>query len=420
MASTSPPRKRIITCQGTIQLVTALAVMAYRDQVEGKNDDTYENYLVIYSLNVPPEQLNDFIASIKRIATTLCGWQSIIFITDEQMGALNQQRYYQPTSASFKLIFDLIGTAITDEIYLCRNWQFGNQLLINAYQSAEKICYGDSIGVYFSANSPAVFATYNATNLTLFAKIAYYGWRAPKRKLKQWRYQLETWLGFGTVLKLIEFDRGYFSLPNVMGEVPTMPYKRIEATYLLAVIHALVDLIDTDYIQQLQAQIGTAAVAILLSSNFSEAKRMSFENELSAYTEFLGDAKLDSQTILLIKPHPRDSLQKMEQLQQRLVPLFAQVILLDAPELFFLPFEIFFLRAFLASQGQPITPIKVFAVSSACLSLKLLFNLPSSVGFGEKVTTKFFYDTYVEGRLAHERELKAAIAEIDTAASSPT
>lgn len=41
--------KRIITCQGSIQLVTALSVLSYRDEQRGLGYE-YENYLVIYDL----------------------------------------------------------------------------------------------------------------------------------------------------------------------------------------------------------------------------------------------------------------------------------------------------------------------------------------------------------------------------------
>ncbi|MFM6249969.1 MAG: hypothetical protein ACKPEQ_12605, partial [Dolichospermum sp.] len=64
---------------------------------------------------------------------------------------------------------------------------------------------------------------------------------------------------------------------------------------------------------------------------------------------------------------------------------------------------------------QPTFPfIQIFAVSSACLSLKLLFHVPIVVGFGENITPKTFYQDYIQGRLKHERDLNNALQIIDS------
>ena len=139
---------------------------------------------------------------------------------------------------------------------------------------------------------------------------------------------------------------------------------------------------------------------------------MSYEQELLAYFQFLSSAHLATGTVLLIKPHPRDDFQKIRQLQEQLSGLFAKIIVLSEPELFFLPFEVFFMKAFMSFDVLPqseVCPIQVFAVSSACLSLRLLFKVPSIIGFGKNITSKSFYKDYIEGRLEHERILTNAI-----------
>lgn len=413
---TAVTQKRIITCQGTIQLITALSVMTYRATEENSPIEASENYLVIYDLYAPPEQINDFVSLIKQIATSLGIWKSIVYIAPEQLTAIAGKLHNTSESKIFEIVYDLVGTDKAAEIYLCRNWQFGNQLLISAYKTAKKICYGDSIGIYFSSNSSAFFATQQPPRLSAKEKIVHMFIAGPKQHLRKQRDRIQEQLRLKTILKAIEFDKGYFVLPDVMGEVPPMTYKNIGAGYILDAIASLTGLVNTDYVTQLHHAIGDAPVAVLLTSNFSEAGRMSYEDELIAYSQFLSAADLSPNSVLIIKPHPRDDLKKIQQLQDYLSVLFSKVIVLSEPELFFLPFEIFFLRAFLSSSPSSpsyIQPVQVFAVSSACLGLKLLFDVPSKVGFGKGITPNSFYADYINGRLAHERDLTAAIQSIE-------
>ena len=78
--------KRIVTCQGSIQLVTALSVLNYREQEQINYQ--YENYLVIYDLNSPPGQIDAFAAFIKKMAQLIYDWKTIVYILPEQMQAM--------------------------------------------------------------------------------------------------------------------------------------------------------------------------------------------------------------------------------------------------------------------------------------------------------------------------------------------
>jgi hypothetical protein len=413
---TAVSQKRIITCQGTIQLVTALSVMAYRAKEEGSPIEEFDNYLVIYDLCAPAEQINDFVALIKQIATSICHWKSIVYITPEQLTAISERLRNTAESNIFDIAHVWVGTDDAAEIYLCRNWQFGNQLLLNAYKTANKICYGDSIGIYFSSNSSAFFPVYQAPNLSLKERLFHALIEVSKQSFRKQRDSIQERLGLKTVLKLVEFDKGYFTLPDTMGETPPMTFKKISYSYVLDTVISLNSLVDTEYLTRFKNKIGDAPVAILLTSNFSEARRMSYEDELKAYVQFLSSVDLIPSTVLVIKPHPRDDLQKIQQLRNRLSFLFSKVIILAEPQLFFLPFEIFFLRAFLSFDSPSLSntqPVQIFSVSSACLGLKLLFDVPSTIGFGTVITSNSFYENYIDGRLTHERDLKAAVQSIE-------
>ena len=415
MTGTSP-RRRIVTCQGSIQLITAFSVMRYREEVEGIAIDDYDNYLVIYDLYAPAEQINDFINLIKQIANSLCHWKSIVYIPAENLTNITHKLNNAGNAEIFSTVGDWIGANTASEIYLCRNWQFGNQLLINTYKSANKICYGDSIGIYFSSSSPAFFAKKESPNPTFKQKITHALITSPRQYLRNQRDKLQEWLGLKTFLKVIEFDHRYFSLPDIMGETPPMEFKSIPPKYFFDVISLLTDLVDVDYASRLINSINDSPVAILLTSNFSEAGRITYENEIKAYHRFLKSVDLLPDTVLVIKPHPRDTLKKIQKLQVSLSDLFSKIIVLSEPQLFFLPFEILFLKVFLhfhtrTSRNSQL--IKIFAVSSACLSFKLLFDIHPIIGFGADVTSNLFEQDFIDGRLNHERELTAAIKSIN-------
>ena len=390
--------KRIVTCQGSIQLVTALSVLDYREQ-EQKRNVQYENYLVIYDLNSPPGQIDAFTTFIKKMAKLVCDWKKIVYITPEQMKVMNSDSRRSNPSSYFQRVYQLIGIDSTDEIYLSRNWQFGNQLMTNAYRSAEKICYGDSIGIYFVPDSQAFFLPQSL----------------PKRLLiKLWKKTIDrTKLILGsTVLSPINFDRGYFALPDILGEIPPMPVTVADKASLLKVFGQLKSLLDQDYISRIKQRIGDAPVLILLTSNFSEAGRMTLQQEIEAYQKFLMEREIGDRSILIIKPHPRDSSQKILALKDALQELYAQVIVLSETSLFFMPFEVFFTAAFLDESLELTNKVEVFACSSACLSLKLLFNVPSFIGFGSEITNSFFDRDYAPGRIKHEQDLRMALTKI--------
>lgn len=407
--------RRIITCQGSIQLVTALSVLRYREKQQNFNH-TYENYLVIYDLNTPEKQIEEFAAFIKKMAEKLLDWQSITYISPEKLKNISDKLTSTRPAKLYQIVHSLVGTELTEEIYLCRNWQFGNQLFINAYQSAEKICYGDSIGIYFSSNAAAFFAapTEEPEKQQLSLPTLIFNWiRSCKNQVKTliegWKEQLK----LKTVLATIEFDRGYFVLPEIMGEVPPMPTVKLDKTYILENFQRLRSLANPNYVAQTKEKIAGFLVVILLTSNLSEACRMSVDDEITAYREFLIAQGIED-TVLVIKPHPRDDITKIERLKLSLTDLFIHILVLWEPELFFLPFEVFFLEAFLSEQKILNNSMKVLAVSSACISLKLLFNVPSIVGFGDKITSNLFYENYIAGRLAHEHELRTAVENLNT------
>src|SRR5262249_14731364 len=148
------------------------------------------------------------------------------------------------------------------------------------------------------------------------------------------------------------------------------------------------------YIGALRQCTADSPVCILLSSTFSEAgSRMTRENEIAAYSEFIQSQGVPNNSVLLIKPHPRDDNFKIQQLRSALEGQFTHIIVLSEPNLFFLPFEVLFMAVFL--EPAQTRDVRILTFSSACLLLQYLFNAPCHIGFGQTITRKFFCEGWI-------------------------
>ncbi len=396
--------KRLVACYGTIQLITAVSVLSYREKEQQGQNFQYENYLLITPLFAPKEQTKEFVAFIEKMARAICSWERIAYISDEQMRSIHKSSNYSNISQVASLVDEFIEIGTADELYLTRNWHSTDQLLMNVYEAAEKICYGEGIGIYSSkptfspAHSPNIFSDYlNPKKNYVFLK------RGIKKILPQKELPRKK-----------EFDLGYFSLASAFGEMPTMKTITLDSKVYLETFEKtrkkLGDLINIDYINKLRQNLQDIPSSILLTSNFSEAAgRMSLENEIAAYREFIKTQEIPTKSILLIKPHPRDSNTKIIKLKSALSDLYSDIFLLNEKFLFYLPFEIFFMEVFLNPDFKPLPRPKIFAVSSACLTLKFLFNAQCIIGFGSDIVEKFFYQAHIAGRLKHEADLRSTI-----------
>ena len=354
------------------------------------------------------EHADDFASFIEKMARLVYSWERIVYISPKQMGAIEKELYSSDLPEVYSFVHKLVGVEGADEIYLCRNWQFGNQLLINAYDSAEKICYGDSIGIYFSepVNSPS--------NVTTGSQLkGYRGLQSYLRsKIRFLRRQLKSRAVQETFLRELPFDIGYFSLPHVLGEDPPMDTIVLDRAVILGTFQELRNVLSIDDVGDLRFRICNSPSVILLTSNFSEGGRMSLKSEVVAYKKFLETQKIRKDSILLIKPHPRDKEAKALQLKSALSELYSDVVLITGETLFFLPFEILFMEIFLDLDLKELQSPKIFAFSSACLSLELLFNVQCVVGFGRDIVETFFHEEYVQSRIEHEETLLSAIQKI--------
>lgn len=396
--------KRLVACFGSIQLVTALSVLSYRAKEQQELNCSYEDYLVITPLFAPQGQNEEFAAFIKKMANSIYSWKKIVYLSMEQTKFLTDKINSSNLSEVAKLVYKLLDLETPDEIYLSRTWNLENQLLMNVYESAEKICYGDGIGIYFSYTAFLPQNTSQEATLTLSSLY------------KSFKKQIKGVLPKKRKFRQQEFDIGYFSLPYAFGEIPPMETVVLDRSVYLKTFQnlrkGLDNLIDANYINKLKATIHNHPVSILLSSNFSEASRMPLQQEIEAYRKFIISQKIPEDSILLIKPHPRDSKQKILQLKSNLSDLYTKIVLLNEDFLFYLPFEVLFMELFLNAELAQLQKPKIFTFSSACLTLEFLFDTECIVGFGSEIVEKYFYPEHIEGRIKHEVDLQSTINEV--------
>lgn len=399
--------KRVVTCQGGIQLVAALAALQTREAEQQRRDVEYEDYLVIYDLYAPDSQLPQFKNAVQRMARALHDWKSIVYFSKEQMVEFDQQLTFATRQALYQRIRDLVGVNEADEVYLCRNWQFGNSLMLNVYRDAFKVCFGDSIGIYFSEAYFSPAATNNGRP-PLKAAVRQQ-LRRIKHSLRSRLAKQETPPLRDVVLDEIQFDIGYFLLPVILGETPPMETRLVNKATTGEIFRKLARALDPEQIAAQYGYLANVPAVILMTSNFSEASRMSSENELIAYREFLEKLQLPRESTLIIKPHPRDGEEKVRELGRRVSDMFANVVLLMDQNLFFTPFEVFLIQTFLSESERTPRNLKIITFSTACLSLPILFDIRPIIGFGNDIVKTSFFENYISGRLQHERDLNSAM-----------
>lgn len=403
---------RIVTCQGGIQLIAALGAVRSRqtEQEDAGYDYTYDDILVIYDLYAPGGQAEPFASFIQKMAFAVSEWKAVIYLTPAQMSDLDASLSIASLASVFSQVHKLIGVSTADEIYLCRNWQFGNRLMLNAYVDAKKICYGDAVGIYFSEEyfSPSVESNglghksrlaLRRLKSSITARLS----SVEQRKVvKKTHYEL---------LPEVDFDIGYFLLPDILNQQPPMETRLVRKELVDSIFRKLAETLQAGWITDKYEHI-SRSIVVLMTSNFSEAARMSRENEIEAYRVFMKRLNLSRDSTLIIKPHPRDGEDKIQDVGRTLSDLFADVVLLTEPELFFVPFEIFLMQNFRGEAEKTLHHLKIITFSTACIPLEVLFHLGPIVGFGDDLVRRFFYPDYVRGRIRHEHDLRVAVQKL--------
>lgn len=144
------PITRLICVQGPSQLLDVMSILLYQQELKKQN---YNDVLIIGGLCMSGDQksLNATIDITKLIASH---WE---FSSIHNISNLESRLSYffkiakrfgkHSSLALLKRISRLIKNTISleevDQVYVCRNWQDFNEIILFTYSKARKICYGD-------------------------------------------------------------------------------------------------------------------------------------------------------------------------------------------------------------------------------------------------------------------------------------
>lgn len=380
--------RRLITCQGSAQLVTAVAALRARDGQTGaeRGDGPHHDHLLIYGLSVPAAQTAGFSGFIEAMAGLLHRFESVVHLPEQQIDALWQSAASAVSPERFtRQVTDALGIDGVDEVFVVREWQRCNALVLNAFPTAAHVCYGDSVGVYlppdYAAGPASPLARLRTALLGAFRRQAAFPVARPR------------------------LDISYLLLPDAFGQPPSRQVVRTDAAVLRALFGSLGPLLQPGWCAGVARQAAGREVWVLMGSNFSEQGVMSLAQEVAAYRDWISSLAPPAGALLLLKSHPRDESGKHEVLAQSLRALFGDVVSADAAGSPYLPSEVFLLE--LARLG---CTLRALTFSSACLGAHFVLNLPTVIGFGGEVVGRRMEPRHRAARCRHEADLRRLCA----------
>lgn len=380
--------RRLITCQGSAQLVTAVAALRAHDSFAGPHGDggSNQDHLLIYGLSVPAAQTPGFVRFIEAMARLIHRFESVVHLSDQQVDALWRGAGDDLSSDRLVRQFSaVLGVDCIDEVFVVREWQRCNALVLNAFPMAAHICYGDSVGVYL----PPDYAAGPASRL---ARV-----RSALRKLIR--------CPENSSVATPRLDRSYLLLPDAFGKPPSGKVVRTDAAVLRSLFGQLTPLLSRNWCFETAARARGGEVWVLMGSNFSEQGVMSLAQEIAAYRDWISSLAPPAGTLLLLKSHPRDESGKHEVLVNSLRGLFGEVVSADAAGSPYLPSEVFLLE--LARLG---CRLRALTFSSACLGAHFVLSIPTVIGFGEDIIARYIEPRYRAARCRHESDLRRLCA----------
>jgi len=397
--------RRIVAVQGSAQLTSALAAMRTMDRVH--QPKVIQNYLIVHDLSAPEEQSHGFASALRDLSSHAAEWSSVRYVTDTDLTQLDQTLMRGGWSHACQSLRETLKITCCDQLLLGQNLLFINKLLHETYPSAETACYGDGIGLNFTPDY------YNP-------KSSLRGWRGFERRLKTKLRSLLRKISQRSKNRphlkenAVDFNKYFLLVANGFDQQLSQ-FEQLEAgdfVDLFAIFSTSLPRYAKSTCDELTAALSEAEqVVFLLTSNFSETKRMTLESELQCCLDQVKQQCRSDHALLIIKPHPRDSDAKIIALKAEALKHFKSVVALTDKWTFFIPFEAIFAR-FIASDSRIASRTTVVCSSSACVSLELLYGQRCELGFGADNVTNHFSLAWRELRQRHEADLRHLLSRI--------
>jgi hypothetical protein len=372
--------ERLIVCQGTAQLVTAVAAL-HLHTGEGSGSMQSQDHLLICGLAVSQSQAQAFATVIERMAALLHPFTTISHLDDIEVGnLLAKSRRASTASELAVLLQQAIGIGTIGEVFTVRDWQPCNVLVLNAFPDATHVLYGDSVGVYLPRGFMAGRSTIRSWLASLLRGI-----RLPGQALRS----------------NPRLDVSYLLLPDAFGVPPGGRVVRTDAVALRDLFIRLGPLIDGSALDNLRRRTSGRPLWVLMGSNFSEQGMMTPLGEMAAYREWIAALRPEPGTVLLIKSHPRDGEDKHERLERGLRDLFDEVLSADLVGSSYLPME-----TLLLDLMPRVASLLCLTVSTACLATNFVVGSRTQIGIGDELVEKYVAADRRRERSRHEADLR--------------
>lgn len=391
------------------------------DEVPGRE---MRSHLFIYDLSAPEDQIEDFAACIQGLADSCEKWASIRIVSDDECGRA-QAALKDGADACKVLLKEFTGEERVDQLYIGPNGRPVTKFLRAATTGAEKVNFGDGLALNFTMDyyRPDFYPQHVGRHVGGEAGGKK---KTLKSRLKRLERIVKHWVRGAA-------EEENARTPTAPAPLPPRPFDTHCLLLKNLFNEQLDEVLDIDpacfkelfarFAAGFESKVPVAAqrlrglqedrtsVSILLTSNFSETQRMTLEGEIEGYLRLLDQMQHGPDQALLIKPHPRDSHEKIKQLRSAVDGRYGQVILLDDPWSFYVPFESLFDKYF-CEAGVARSNVEAATVSSACLSLEYLYAQPCVLGFGADIVTKHFSENWQPLRHIHEEDLEAIVRDL--------
>ena len=132
-------KTRVISAQGPTQLINILAILSY--QVDSETVEVWQDHLVLggFCTETSSETTKIMIESCIKISK-YWNFESVKYLSDRDL-----------SDASFSEAVERVKQKLclknVNSVYVCRDWQLFNEILLETYKNSRKICYGDGFGM---------------------------------------------------------------------------------------------------------------------------------------------------------------------------------------------------------------------------------------------------------------------------------
>jgi hypothetical protein len=377
-------KKSLLAVQGPLQFVAGFLAMQWFEQI--KNDpEECTSVLLLYDFLAPESIELELVEVINRLAS-VHEWHSVIFIGGKSMEVIMNGTY----SNSIRKLRDTIGESVFDEIYLARDYcGHGSSLIMNAYKSASRIIYGDSLGIVGNE-----------------AGINVFNWQAPmrsilsvaKRFLRRCLYGGPDRLRFEVAVLTLPITCSADYLDDITLWIPAKEF-------VVATVKSIYDNLNelSQYCDHLIAAAGDTDRRLFLLSNLHGSGLMSKENEIDLYLDVIKEMAEKGSTILL-KAHPRNSNEVLQTLADRLQSSY-KIVAIDDGELSRIPIELW-VRLI---KGCEIIPM----FSTSAINLRYIYDITVRLPLNERLVRKYFYKSKVAYMLEGNHLISKSIENLD-------